>query len=128
MAREAKAAAEQAKTAAVAEKKRREEAARRRAEEEARLAAEAEARRRTEEELRRHPPTYTVERGDHLWGIAGMQQIYDDSRLWPLIYEANRSEIQDPDLIYPEQELTIPRDMTDEQMHQRLFELWRELR
>jgi nucleoid-associated protein YgaU len=115
-----KTAAEQAKTAEGAEKRRSEEEARRRAEEE--------ARRRAEEELRRHPPTYSVRKGDHLWAISGMEQIYSKAHMWPLIFDANRDKIRDPDLIYPEQELTIPRQMSDEQVHERLFELWHELR
>jgi nucleoid-associated protein YgaU len=129
LAREAKIAAEQAKTVAVADKRQREEEARRRAEEKARQEAKAEARRRAEEGHRtKHPPIYIVEKGDCLWAISGMRKIYTDSRLWPLIFDANSGKIQDPDLIYPEQELSIPRELSDEQMQERLFELWGELR
>jgi nucleoid-associated protein YgaU len=52
--------------------------------------------------------TYEVERGDHLWGIAGKDDIYGDAYMWPRIYRANRDAIQDPDLIYPQQKLTVP--------------------
>jgi nucleoid-associated protein YgaU len=89
---------------------------------------EEEAPRQAEEKLRSHTTVYIVKKGDHLWAIAGMEQIYDAPRLWPLIFDANRDKIRNPDLIYPEQELTIPREMTDEHMQERLFELWSELR
>ena len=52
--------------------------------------------------------TYEVERGDHLWGIAEKEDIYGDAYMWPRIYRANRDQIQDPDLIYPAQKLTVP--------------------
>ena len=52
--------------------------------------------------------TYEVARGDHLWGIAEKDDIYGDPYLWPRIYRANRDQIQDPDLIYPDQKLTVP--------------------
>lgn len=120
-------AIEQKATEATVDTREHEEEARRQAEETARLEAEAEARRRAEEELRRHPAMYSVEKGDCLWAIAGLEQIYNDPRLWPLIFDANRERIRDPDLIHPEQELTIPRDPSDEQMRERLFELWSEL-
>lgn len=51
---------------------------------------------------------YEIADGDHLWKIAGI--VYGDPRLWPRIYEANRDRIADPDLIYPSQQLVIPRD------------------
>jgi len=53
---------------------------------------------------------YTVERGDTLWGIAGMATIYDNPYQWPLIFKANRDRIEDADLIYPGQQFSIRRD------------------
>jgi LysM repeat protein len=55
------------------------------------------------------PTTYTVEKGDALWWIAEFQQIYNDPFMWPLIYQANRSQISNPNLIEPGQVLEIPR-------------------
>jgi nucleoid-associated protein YgaU len=52
--------------------------------------------------------TYEVMKGDHLWGIASKESIYADPYMWPRIYRANRDAIDDPDLIYPDQELTVP--------------------
>lgn len=52
---------------------------------------------------------YTVIKGDCLWKISGKKEIYNDPFMWPIIYEANREQIKNPDLIYPGQKLTIPR-------------------
>lgn len=50
--------------------------------------------------------TYVVVKGDSLSKIA--KREYGDADKWRQIYEANRSTIKDPDLIYPGQKLTIP--------------------
>ena len=57
------------------------------------------------------PDTYTVNRGDFLWRIAGMNGIYGDPYAWSRIYTTNRDQIKDPDLIYPAQIFQIPRDV-----------------
>ena len=51
---------------------------------------------------------YTVEKGDHLWGIAEKETIYSDPYMWPRIYKANSDKVADPDMIYPNQVLAIP--------------------
>ncbi|HHC71903.1 MAG TPA: LysM peptidoglycan-binding domain-containing protein [Thiotrichales bacterium] len=51
--------------------------------------------------------SYTVERGDSLWGIAGKGDIYGDPYQWPLIYKANADKIEDADLIFPGQQFDI---------------------
>jgi nucleoid-associated protein YgaU len=50
---------------------------------------------------------YTVRSGDTLSAIA--KREYGDADAWRRIYEANRDQINDPDLIHPGQELNIPR-------------------
>ncbi|MDX1381205.1 MAG: LysM peptidoglycan-binding domain-containing protein [Xanthomonadales bacterium] len=52
------------------------------------------------------PRTYTVKSGDTLWKIA--QQVYGDGSKYPVIFEANTPMLEDPDRIYPGQELVIP--------------------
>ncbi len=55
----------------------------------------------------------TVEKGDFLSKIAGMEEIYADPLKWKRIYRANKDVIDgfsDPNLIYPDWNLTIPRD------------------
>lgn len=124
LARDAVSAAEKSRTTAIAEAKRIAEQEAKRREEEARRLAEAEARRRAEEEARMHPPNYVVAKGDCLWNISGMQTIYKQSPMWPVIYDANRNVISDPDMIYPGQKLTIPRALTAEQMRKKVREMW----
>ncbi|MEO8664557.1 MAG: LysM peptidoglycan-binding domain-containing protein [Ignavibacteria bacterium] len=69
--------------------------------------------------------TYTVVKGDCLYKIAGMKNIYGNSKLWPAIWDANKSgvvsapprvakTIPNPNLIYPGQVLKIP-TLTDAQ-------------
>ncbi|MEO8451248.1 MAG: LysM peptidoglycan-binding domain-containing protein [Gemmatimonadota bacterium] len=50
--------------------------------------------------------TYTVQKGDSLSKIA--KKVYGDMAKWPLIHEANRDRIKDPDLIQPGWVLKIP--------------------
>jgi LysM repeat protein len=53
---------------------------------------------------------YTVKKGDSLWWIAKYKDIYNDPLLWSIIYEANKKIINNPKLLYPGQELEIPRE------------------
>ena len=53
---------------------------------------------------------FEVISGDYLWKIAGFSWIYNNPRMWTKIYEANKDQIKDPDLIHPGQTLVIPRD------------------
>lgn len=50
--------------------------------------------------------TYTVASGDSLSRIA--KQHYGKANKWRAIYEANRDQLDDPDLIQPGQVLKIP--------------------
>ncbi|HET6654786.1 MAG TPA: LysM peptidoglycan-binding domain-containing protein [Gammaproteobacteria bacterium] len=59
-------------------------------------------------ELQAASMTYDVRHGDTLWGIAGQQNVYGNPWEWPLIYKANTDKIQDADLIFPDQQFTIP--------------------
>jgi nucleoid-associated protein YgaU len=49
----------------------------------------------------------TVQAGDSLSSIAAAE--YGDANLFPRIFEANRNQIGNPNLIFPGQELRIPR-------------------
>lgn len=55
--------------------------------------------------------SYTVVKGDWLSKIAQYSFIYDDASKWPIIYRANRDQIKDPNLIYPNQKIKIPRGL-----------------
>jgi nucleoid-associated protein YgaU len=54
---------------------------------------------------------YTVVRGDYLWKISKKPEIYGDPMQWMKIYTYNRELIKDPDLIYPDWVLKIPRQV-----------------
>jgi nucleoid-associated protein YgaU len=56
------------------------------------------------------PPviSYKVVTGDCLWNIAKKKEHYGNGFAWPVIYKANREKIKNPDLIYPDQEFSIP--------------------
>ena len=55
---------------------------------------------------------YVVQKGDTLWAISGKTEIYADSFQWPLIFKTNRDLIQDPDLIYPDQKLSVDKSVS----------------
>lgn len=51
--------------------------------------------------------TYTVKKGDCLWNIAAKKNVYGDGFQWPLIYKENRDQINNPDVIEINQQLSI---------------------
>lgn len=57
------------------------------------------------------PKKYVVRRGDSLWRISAKDFIYGDPWQWPLIFKANRDKIKNPHLIFPGQNLNVPRDI-----------------
>ncbi|MBN1781440.1 LysM peptidoglycan-binding domain-containing protein [bacterium] len=52
---------------------------------------------------------YTVVKGDYLWKISKMEDIYGDPYQWIRIYCSNKDQIKNPDVIKPEQVLNIAR-------------------
>ena len=92
----------------------------------AQLAFKAEkATIRVKEELAKRqkakPTTYMVKRRECLWVISSYPQIYGDPFLWPLIYWSNKAQIHDPDLIYPGQAFTIPRDLSPQEKNKAVY-------
>jgi hypothetical protein len=45
---------------------------------------------------------------DCLWNISKKKDIYNNAWMWPKIWQGNRDQIKDPDLIHPGQKLKIP--------------------
>ena len=56
------------------------------------------------------PSTWTVRQDEYLGRIAGYWEVYGDRTQWTRIYEANKGQISDPDMIWPGWELSIPRN------------------
>ncbi|MBA7491826.1 hypothetical protein ES702_02374 [subsurface metagenome] len=54
------------------------------------------------------PDYYEVKKGDSLWKIA--ERFYSTGEKWIRIFEANTDKIKNPDMIYPYQRLTIPKE------------------
>ena len=46
---------------------------------------------------------------DCLWNISKKKDIYANPWLWPKIWQGNRDQIKDPDVIHPGQKLKIPK-------------------
>jgi hypothetical protein len=65
---------------------------------------------------RQLPTSHTVKRGETLPQIAAQTDIYNDYKLWPLLYRANRDQIRDPKRIWPGQLLRIPRNLSREEI------------
>lgn len=51
-------------------------------------------------------PSVEIVRGDNLWRIA--RRHYGEGIRYTMIYEANRTQITDPNLIFPDQVFTLP--------------------
>jgi nucleoid-associated protein YgaU len=62
-------------------------------------------------ELEALPTEWTVKSGESLSKISGYEEIYSDPVKWPRIYRANRGMIEDPNLIFPDWVLKIPRGL-----------------
>jgi hypothetical protein len=48
---------------------------------------------------------YVVQKGDSLWKISAKGDVLGDSFNWPLLFKANRDQIEDPDMIEVRQDL-----------------------
>ena len=59
-----------------------------------------------ERAAKKEKETYVVQSGDSLSKIA--KELLGDAARWPEIYELNKDQIENPDLIYPGQELRLP--------------------
>ncbi len=59
---------------------------------------------------------YLVQQGDSLWTISAQPSVMGDPFRWPLLFIANRSQIKDPDLIYPHQEIAYAKNYSQMQI------------
>lgn len=51
---------------------------------------------------------HLVVKGEYLAQIAGLAKVFNDPTKWTKLYEANKDVIEDPNIIYPYQVLTVP--------------------
>jgi len=56
------------------------------------------------------PTSWVVQEDEFLGKIAWYWEVYNDPAQWTKLYEANKDQISDPDIIWPGWELRIPRD------------------
>lgn len=59
-----------------------------------------------DERLRKNATVHRVQKNESLWKIA--VKYYKDPSKWRWLYKANIKQIDDPNLIYPEQILDVP--------------------
>jgi nucleoid-associated protein YgaU len=56
------------------------------------------------------PNQWTVASGEYLSRIAGYWEVYNQPTAWPRLYEANKDQVSDPEVVRPGWVLTIPRE------------------
>lgn len=62
------------------------------------------------------PSTYSVVPGDNLWNIAGKKEVFNNPFKWVSIYSVNTDQINDPDLIFPDQKFKVPHVLDRDQV------------
>jgi hypothetical protein len=60
--------------------------------------------------------TVTVRDGDSLWSLADRKDVYGSGYLYPLLLQANKAKIKDPNHLPAGLRLTVPRDVPDPQV------------
>ena len=55
------------------------------------------------------PERHVVKPGESLWSISAKPDVYGEGARWNRLYRGNKNRIQNPDRIYPGQEIQIPR-------------------
>jgi len=60
--------------------------------------------------------SYVVKKGDSLWKIASDPGVLGDPFRWPLLFKANRDQIQDPDFIDASQDLNYKANYTADEI------------
>lgn len=60
--------------------------------------------------------SYVVKKGDSLWKISSQSSVLGDPFRWPLLFRANRDQIEDPDLIQVSQDLNYEKDYSADEV------------
>jgi nucleoid-associated protein YgaU len=59
---------------------------------------------------------YSVKHRDTLWDISESKTGFSDPYYWPALFRANRDVIEDPDLIYVDEQLKLPKGMSQAEL------------
>ena len=59
---------------------------------------------------------YVVKKGDSRWKIAASKKGLSDPFAWPLIFKANRDQIQDPDFVEVRQDLSFKQNYSKDEI------------
>ena len=74
------------------------------------------------EQLQSETRSYVVQDGESLWHVAGQQEVYGNSYLWPLVWQANKNKVKQPYQLYKGLRLTIPAHPTVQEVAEALAE------
>lgn len=64
--------------------------------------------------------SYVVQDGESLWHVAGQQDVYGNSYLWPLVWQANKDKVKQPYQLYKGLRLIVPAHPTIEEVSEAL--------
>jgi nucleoid-associated protein YgaU len=71
-------------------------------------------------ELQNETRSYVVQDNESMWHVAGQPEVYGNSYLWPLVWQANRDKVKKPGQLYKGLRLVIPAHPTAEEVAQAL--------
>jgi len=73
-------------------------------------------------QLQSETRSYVVQDGESLWHVAGQQEVYGNSYLWPLVWQANKDKVKQPYQLYKGLRLTVPAHPTVQEVAEALAE------
>ena len=71
-------------------------------------------------QLQTETRSYVVQENESLWHVAGQQEVYGNSYLWPLVWQANKHKVKQPYQLYKGLRLTIPAHPTLQEVSEAL--------
>lgn len=71
-------------------------------------------------ELQSETRSYVVQDNESMWHVAGQPEVYGNSYLWPLVWQANRDKVKKPSQLYKGLRLVVPAHPTAEEVAQAL--------
>ena len=71
-------------------------------------------------QLQTETRSYVVRENESLWHVASQQEVYGNSYLWPLVWQANKHKVKQPYQLYKGLRLTIPAHPTLQEVSEAL--------